>query len=131
MEENTEVIGILLLTHGQFGKELIRSAEMIMGTIDNISFIPLEPETDLDEYRSNVFSAIDELGDGIVLTDLMGGTPCNTVAIYSRNHSVNAVVGVNLPMLLDCANLRYECSGSKLCEQLIEDATDGIKIIKM
>ena len=123
---------ILILTHGELGRELIRSAEMIMGAIEHISSIPLEMEMNLDEYRQNVFDTIRRLGENtIILIDLLGGTPCNTVALYSRNNPVHALTGASLPMLIDCVNLRGDCSWSELSERLTAGAADSVRVINL
>lgn len=134
-EESMEVWegpDILILTHGELGKELIRSAEMIMGTIEHISSIPLEMEMNLDEYRQNVFDTIRKLGENtIILIDLLGGTPCNTVALYSRDNPVHALTGASLPMLIDCVNLRADCSFDELSERLVSSAADNVRVIRL
>ena len=123
---------ILVLTHGYFGKELIKSAEMIMGTIEGINFIPLTTDFSVEEYRDMVGNAINGMKEGsVILLDLLGGTPCNTVAIFSRTRQVDAIVGVNLCILMETALLRGKYKGKELCEQVLESTQCSIQKLKL
>lgn len=123
---------ILVLTHGYMGKELIKSAEMIVGAISDIHFIPLTIDVTIDEYRENVEKEIRNMPTGsVVLVDMFGGTPCNTAALLSRDTEVHLVAGVNLPVLIDCTQLREEYFGEKLCEELVENAKMSILSVKV
>ena len=41
---------IVLLTHGEWGEELIKSAELIVGPLKNIKCFPLYPDCPFKEY---------------------------------------------------------------------------------
>ena len=66
------MINILVVTHGNFGNELIKSAEMIAGKQENI----------------------ESLG-------LFGGTPSNASFANLNNLDFECVTGLNLPMMLE------------------------------
>lgn len=123
---------ILLLTHGHMGAEMIKSAEMVIGDIEGIYFIPLTSETSVEDYRESVAEAIEKMAEGsIVLTDLFGGTPCNTAAILSRDRPVDLIAGVNLSMLIDSVQLREEYQGGELCRQVLESTRESIRVVKI
>ena len=45
-------------------------------------------------------------GDGVlILTDMFGGTPSNISLSFLKDHEVEVVTGVNLPMLIKLATL--------------------------
>ena len=48
------MINILVVTHGNFGNELIKSAEMIAGKQENIEALGLFVEDDFDMFKSKV-----------------------------------------------------------------------------
>ena len=76
---------ILVLTHGFFGSELIKSAELVIGKMENTEFIPLTSDISVTAYQEKVFSRLTQLNENdIVLVDLLGGTPSNTVALFSK-----------------------------------------------
>ena len=41
---------IVLLTHGEWGAELVKSAELIVGPLKNVKCFPLHPDCPLKEY---------------------------------------------------------------------------------
>lgn len=93
---------IIVLTHGKFGEELLRSAEMIIGPLSNVYSFSLMPEMSAESYREEVRSQLSQLsGEIISLVDLFGGTPCNTAMYLSREFPMTILSGVNLPMLLE------------------------------
>ena len=55
------MINILVVTHGNFGNELIKSAEMIAGKQENIEALGLFAEDDFDMFKSKVKNKIKEL----------------------------------------------------------------------
>lgn len=134
MEANSadshDVPEILLLTHGNMGTEMIKSAEMIIGEVKGVYSIPLTQNISVEEYREQVRQKIQKMGAGsIVLADLFGGTPCNTAAALSQELPVCLVAGVNLTSLIDSIQLRETCQGRELCEQVAQSAQDGVRVI--
>ena len=121
---------ILLLTHGYLGAEMLKSAEMIIGRVEHVHTIPLTPQVSVEDYRLQVKQAIQAMPEGsIVLADLFGGTPCNTAAALSRELTVHLVAGVNLTALIVSMQLREECQGRELCEQVAQGAREGVRVI--
>jgi PTS system mannose-specific IIA component len=102
------MIGIVLASHGQLVKELLKSSEMIMGIQDNIIAITLEPDEDPFVLKDKIYEACKEIDDSdgvIVLVDLMGGSPGNAAA-YVAMDGYPVITGVNLPMLLELIAMR-------------------------
>ena len=97
------MIGIILASHGKFTKELLNSAQMIMGPQENIIALALEPNDDPQALKDKIYEASKkiDLGDGvIILVDFMGGSPGNAAA-YLAKDGYPVITGVNLPMLLE------------------------------
>jgi len=98
------MINILVVTHGNFGNELIKSAEMIAGKQENIEALGLFVEDDFDMFKSKVKNKIKELENEegvLVLTDMFGGTPSNASFANLNNLDFECVTGLNLPMMLE------------------------------
>ena len=91
------MINILVVTHGNFGNELIKSAEMIAGKQENIEALGLFVEDDFDMFKSKVKNKKGVL----VLTDMFGGTPSNASFANLNNLDFECVTGLNLPMMLE------------------------------
>lgn len=95
-------INIVIGTHGRFGEALIKSAEMIAGTIENVKSISLLPEMAIEDYMATVNDHLSTLdGTIIALVDLFGGTPSNAFSAFINTYDLKVVTGVNLPMLID------------------------------
>ena len=99
------VIGIVLVTHTEYGLYLLKAAELILGPQENCFFVSVdvtkEVEKSLAEIKSRVKQA--DQGDGVVLlTDMFGGTPTNlSLSLLNLGeHELEVITGVNLPMLL-------------------------------
>ena len=74
------MIGGVIVSHGQLGEEMIRTAEMIVGKIPNITSVSIDVTTDVESSREQIRQAIQLVNNGsgvIILTDMFGGTPSN------------------------------------------------------
>ena len=123
------MIGILLITHGDLGKSLIECATHVLG--DQPVFLEsLSIENDCEheimfKQISERINLLDQ-GDGVlVLTDIFGATPCNIITKIIKPGKVNAIAGVNLPMLIRSISYRHE-SFDALIAKAIQGAQDGI-----
>lgn len=72
---------VLIITHGLFGIELKKSAEMIMGEQENVEALGLIPGQSVDELHAQALEIVKKNeADGfhtVVMVDLMGGSPSN------------------------------------------------------
>lgn len=96
---------VLVITHGHFGIELVKSVEMIMGRQDFIDTMGLVPGQSVDELRQQAFDALsknDEIGvETIVACDLLGGSPSNVALSCLGKSDCKVVLGVNMPFLIE------------------------------
>jgi mannose/fructose/sorbose-specific phosphotransferase system IIA component len=97
------MIHIVVVSHGDLGKSLVASAEMIAGPQESVSTVSLLPGESLDTFGEKLNAHLDSLGDQeiLVLVDLFGGTPCNVAARAMIRPNLESVSGVNLPMFLE------------------------------
>lgn len=99
------MISIIIGTHGSFSKELINSAELIYGKLENvnyITFLPGEGQDDLINKYSSIIDKVNSDSKTLFLVDLFGGSPFNAASLLALdNDNMDVVTGVNLPMLLE------------------------------
>ena len=97
---------LILISHGDFCKELKKSAEMILGAQENIFTVSLLPHEGEKDFTEKFDAVADQLnGDYIVFSDLLGGTPCNIVSKKIMNGSkFDLYTGMNLPMIISFVN---------------------------
>jgi PTS system ascorbate-specific IIA component len=97
-----------------------------LATIDFIG------HADPDERQKALQSRLAELdkGDGIlVLTDVYGATPSNTLCRLLEPAHIEGVSGVNLPMLLKALNYRDTLALPQLIERIVEGGRNSINHI--
>ncbi|MBN7573502.1 PTS mannose transporter subunit IIAB [Clostridium sp. 2-1] len=127
------MIGILLVTHGKFSEEILKSAELIVGKQDKILTLGLEHGDSIEVLGDKVRESIKLLDNGegvLVLADLLGGSPYNVVALNSNkisNIKFKCITGVNLPMLLEAITMRESYELDELTAHCMEAGVMGVK----
>ncbi|MEA1888505.1 MAG: hypothetical protein U9N50_01815 [Pseudomonadota bacterium] len=97
--------GIILLTYGRTGYELLEAAGHIMNQpAEQIKVINVYDDPDTaDNLPGQIESAIEQLksaGQCLILTDLRGCTHFNIARKFVEPARVALISGLNLPMLL-------------------------------
>lgn len=124
MKEPTHIV---VVNHGRFGEELIRSAELIVGKIDHIHAVSLLPGMSIEEYYGLMKDTLQQLdGDILVLADLYGGTPSNVAMMMQREFHVHVLCGVNLAMLIELVMKRAH-EDTKDVETIIRDVLESAR----
>lgn len=120
---------LLLMSHGNMAQETLKSAELILGKIEQATAIGLQPEEGPDDLFADAEKALagmkpDE--SAVVLVDLLGGTPSNVVVrLLAAHPNLQIASGLNLPMLIDFVN--QQLMGKDFDkEQLLNAARTGV-----
>ncbi|MEJ5299989.1 MAG: PTS sugar transporter subunit IIA [Thermodesulforhabdaceae bacterium] len=101
-------VGVLIVTHCSLADALLKTAEMIVGSMDGFHAVSIHPSMSHEEVFSLVERKIKEADQGkgvLLLTDIFGGTPTN-VALAFSGPQVDVVCGVNLPMIIKAYSAR-------------------------
>jgi PTS system mannose-specific IIA component len=110
--EGTEMIGILLITHAPLGQAFIAAlGHVFRATPERVEAIDVIADEDKGGVNQRATAAIAQLDDGsgvLVMTDVIGGTPCNCCSQLSDPGHVNVIAGVSLPMILRAITYRNE-----------------------
>ena len=132
MEDN---VWVFVCTHGRFGEELMKSAEMIAGEAENVFAFSLMPGMQPEDYRAMLEKQLEKLGDGKVLcmVDLFGGTPCTTCAILSKTYDMQVISGLNLAMYIEVTSQKGNYAVNELktigLATLRESGKDVVKLL--
>ena len=105
------MIGVLVITHGNLGSELIRAAELIKGSLDATLHISVDAAKGVEDLRKEITTAIRKVDAGmgvLILTDLFGGTPSNVSLAFLKEGKIEVITGANLPMLLKLATYQND-----------------------
>ena len=123
------MIGTVIIAHSSVGKELVTTAEYIVGKIKGITAVSVDYETNVFEARKRISEAIKEVdeGDGILLLiDLFGGSPSNIAFSFLNNEKVEVITGVNLPMILTFWNKRSNTTFHEMAKYVQLSGMRGI-----
>ena len=98
------MVGVLLITHGATGAALLAAAAHVLGTPQaNVRAIAVDASDNAAALLAGAqrdVAAIDDGAGVLVFTDIYGATPSNIGARLLEPGHVEAVAGVNLPMLV-------------------------------
>lgn len=123
------MINVLIITHGEFGREMLKTAENIVGKQENVHVLGVTQGDSLTTMRDQteaVLKAIDGTAGTLVLTDMLGGTPCNACLPLCTGYHVAIVSGLNLYMLLTAFIQRNNMELEDLCSKVISDGRKNI-----
>mgnify|MGYP004463962181 FL=1 len=115
-------VALMLMSHGDFATELMRSLEFIIGKQDNYDTLGVHLDDQIDDLRKQMFEKIDNLDTEaglIVFTDIVSGTPMNLAGLLLEQDNVLLCSGMNLPVLLE-VSLNREKTVEEL-KELIKD----------
>ncbi len=115
-------VALMLMSHGDFATELMRSLEFIIGKQDNYDTLGVHLDDQIDDLRKQMFEKIDNLDTEaglIVFTDIVSGTPMNLAGLLLERDNVLLCSGMNLPVLLE-VSLNRENTVEEL-KELIKD----------
>lgn len=105
----TQMIGLVLVTHGRLADEFVTAMEHVVGPQKQVRTVAIGPEDDMEARRADIRTAIAEVDAGrgvIVLTDLFGGTPSNLAISLMERGRIEVIAGINLPMLIRLESAR-------------------------
>ncbi len=125
------MIGLLIISHCDLGKEFLRAAELILGRLDATDSISITQTTESEEILNEISKKIRALEQGqgvLVLTDMFGGTPSNLSLSFLKDETVEVLTGVNLPMIIAVARDRDRLTLSELGEQAQEAGKRSITL---
>lgn len=125
------MIAGILFTHGDIGRELLRTAESIIGSQDHVVAISNEgcSATLMEDALVEVLSQKQFSGDVVIFVDLVRGSCWVAVErIRQKYPNVHLVSGVNLSMLLLFFYKRESMSLEDLLKNLCQGGIAGIQV---
>ncbi|EIA21655.1 mannose/fructose/sorbose PTS transporter subunit IIA [Listeria fleischmannii] len=127
-------VGIIIGTHGESARELLKSTEMIIGKQENVEYITFIPGENTDTLITKYNEKLDSIdtSQGVIfMVDLFGGSPYNASSrIALPQENMDVVTGVNIPMLLETFSMRANASIADLVNIAIQAGSEGVKSLK-
>lgn len=125
------MINILVVSHCGLTVELIKTAEVIAGKQDNLYSVQKTiDDENLFSLQQKILDTLKKINTEqgtLILTDMLGGTPCNASLPLCKDFKVEVLTGVNLPMLLSAIFASKICPTVKeLAAKVLEDGKKSI-----
>ena len=124
-------VGILIITHGQIGQNLLDTATRVLGLCPvSVKALSVPFDCNPEQKLAEAAGMVDRLqgGDGVlVLTDMFGSTPSNVASRLMARDGIQIVSGINLPMLLRVLNYP-ELGLEELVQKAVSGARDGVRV---
>ncbi|MGK0607198.1 PTS sugar transporter subunit IIA [Enterococcus gilvus] len=123
-------IGLLLMSHGDFAKAALESAQLIVGEQENIEVLSVFLVDQVESLRQEMIDKADKLDTSkglLILTDIIGGTPTNLASSLLVNDNIIVCSGLNLPVLLEVLMNRNR-SLEEIKEKIQNAYTAGLTI---
>jgi PTS system mannose-specific IIA component len=116
------MIGIVIVTHCQLGEALIEAAEFIIGERPgSLESVSIDLSVNSEKLRNKISQGIKKVEgqEGVlILTDMFGGTPSNLSYSFLEEGRIEVLSGVNLPILIQAANMREKMELDQLASNL-------------
>lgn len=125
------MIGIVIVTHGLLGREILKTAEFIVGSLERCATVSVDNGRGPDAIRQAIEQAIADVNRGVgvlVLTDMFGGTPSNISLSFLDEGRIEILTGVNLPMLIKAIQLRGKASLAEAAQAISEYGRKSITV---
>ena len=125
------MVGLLVVTHCDLGRELLNAAEFIVGSIESADALSITETTGSEKMRKTIEGKVRDLNSGkgvLILTDMFGGTPSNLSLSFLKARSVEVLTGVNLPMIIAIVQNRKTSNLNELAEKAQEAGKTGISL---
>jgi len=126
------MIGVLIVTHGPLGDNLIDAVAHVLGSKPkSIEALDVSSRAEPGDVQTAITRRMQSLDTGkgvLVLTDIYGATPSNCVCRALAPGHADGVTGVNMPMLLKVMTYRKLPLG-QLAAMAAAGGQEGISII--
>ncbi len=131
MTSDNDLVGVVVVTHGQLASELLNAAEMIVGELPQFTAVSIGWHDDVDVAREAIERAIGKVARGrgvLILTDMFGGTPSNLGLTFLEAGQVEVITGVNLPMLIRLARMPDGRDLRIIAREVCDDGRTAIRV---
>ncbi len=126
------MVRVIIAAHGDLASHLLKSVEDLLGTVEGASALNFMQHQSTGELVEELGKRlkIHEGEDVFILTDFLGGSPCNCACRFMDRGNVWIVSGVNLPMIIEIMIKKEKMPPEKLCADVIKAARDSIEDVR-
>ncbi|WP_290874854.1 PTS fructose transporter subunit IIA [Aquabacterium sp.] len=124
--------GLFIIAHAPLATALKQAAAhcfpeaaMQLQVLDVLPNLPADEVEAQARVLLSIVQDADERGEALILTDVFGATPCNTVQRLADGVKVKVITGANVPMLWRALNYANE-SLDTLITRAVAGGTQGV-----
>lgn len=123
------MVEIIMVSHGDYAKSMLESAQMIAGEQEYVHTFGLYPGDSVDKLQKDLREAIERAqknGEVLVLTDMFSGSPFNVTYSLMQYYTFRHITGINLPLLLEILTFRESAGVDELCAMILDKGKETI-----
>ncbi len=124
------MIGLIVVSHGNFGLELLKTAELILGPQKNAVALAFTSQDRKEDLIKRIQEKIESIaGDKgvLILVDMFGASPHQASLLAETKKTVKILTGVNLPMIIEFCLKREQLTLDPLVQTVIHAGQTGIR----
>lgn len=124
-DQSTPRIRVILASHGEQSKGMLNTVQMLLGPQENIAAYCLYPEQNVDDFKDVLEKEIQTYGaeNIIFLTELVYGSPFNTVVALTSKYDLHHISGTNMAVLMQVILAR--CDAEATIDDVVEAGMEG------
>ncbi|MDO9514051.1 MAG: hypothetical protein Q7J59_05535 [Elusimicrobiota bacterium] len=123
------MVRVIIAAHGDLASHFLKNAEDLLGPVEGMYALEFKRQQSTGELVVGLGKILNRhKGDNIfILTDFLGGSPCNCACHFIAENNVWIISGVNLPMLIEIMVKKEKMPPDELCADVIKAARDSIE----
>jgi PTS system mannose-specific IIA component len=129
--KDSDLVGVVVVTHGQLASELLNATEMIVGELPQFTAVSIGWHDDVEVAREAIERAIGKVDRGrgvLIMTDMFGGTPSNLGLTFLEAGQIEVITGVNLAMLIKLAKTAGTGDLRAIARDVCDDGRAAIRV---
>lgn len=123
-------LGVLMISHGDFAKSALSSAELIVGKQEDCATMGVFEVDNIQALHEEMHDLVKKTKTEsglVVLTDMLGGTPMNMALTLLEDEDIVVCAGFNMPVLLEVLMNRH-MSLDDMKTRILETYDNGLHI---
>lgn len=120
--------GIVIIAHAPLASALRQCvAHVFADRVGDVVAVDVQPQAPVTQSVAEARQAAGKFGAAplLLLTDVLGATPCNVARQLQQGRSTQLLAGVNLPMLLRAVTYQHEPL-AELAARALQGGTQGV-----
>lgn len=132
VDPKKNLVAGIIVAHGELAAELLKTAEVVVGKVENLFPISGSSLTD-EDIVARIKEIISRYTDGKVLifVDYFGSSCCtNSIKAAHGLENAKVVSGVNLPIILDFITKRELYDFDVMIRHIIERGRESVRLVE-